>query len=243
MYLELLDLDDAICDDKWSVNMDNYSYRRIYFVKGGDAIYKSLTREVKLKPFHLYLFPTNEKYQITHNPESPLNHLWFHVNITPLIVEQFVEIDLKVKSEIGCLLDALKFIIFNGRNFDRLVDCLKLLFEILIDKRFISFHYINKTDDIINFIKKNIYNEITLDSLSLHSSYAKSYLYELFIKEVGMPPMKYIEKELMEEACRLIKDGMKIQKVSEILHYADTSTFSRSFKRVIGVSPIEYRVK
>ena len=52
----------------------------------------------------------------------------------------------------------------------------------------------------------------------------------------------YIEKLRIEKACHLIKNtDMKITEIAETVGYASGASFRRAFKKVTGVSPVEYR--
>ena len=52
----------------------------------------------------------------------------------------------------------------------------------------------------------------------------------------------FINRHLMLEACWLLKTtDYSIQRISEILHFADQASFSKFFKRVNGHNPLQYR--
>ena len=52
----------------------------------------------------------------------------------------------------------------------------------------------------------------------------------------------FINNHLMLEACWLLKTtDYSIQRISEILHFADQASFSKFFKRVKGLNPLQYR--
>ncbi len=52
----------------------------------------------------------------------------------------------------------------------------------------------------------------------------------------------FINRQLMLEACWLLKTtDYSIQRISEILHFADQASFSKFFKRVNGRNPLQYR--
>ena len=52
----------------------------------------------------------------------------------------------------------------------------------------------------------------------------------------------FINRHLMLEACWLLKTtDYSIQRISEILHFADQASFSKFFKRINGKNPMQYR--
>ena len=51
-----------------------------------------------------------------------------------------------------------------------------------------------------------------------------------------------IEKLRIEKSCDLIKNtDMKIADIAEMVGYTSDKSFRRAFKKIIGVSPVEYR--
>ena len=54
----------------------------------------------------------------------------------------------------------------------------------------------------------------------------------------------FINRKIMLEACWLLKTtDYSISKISELLHFSDQASFSKFFKRVNGVPPLQFRRK
>ncbi len=63
-----------------------------------------------------------------------------------------------------------------------------------------------------------------------------------FEEGVGLTPRRYIEERRLETAKRLLRDTtLSADQLSELIGYAQLSTFSRAFARWAGMSPIAYR--
>jgi transcriptional regulator GlxA family with amidase domain len=57
-----------------------------------------------------------------------------------------------------------------------------------------------------------------------------------------MPPMHYLARWRVQLAARLLADGpAKVSDVGRQVGYLSEAAFSRSFKRIAGVSPAEWR--
>lgn len=65
----------------------------------------------------------------------------------------------------------------------------------------------------------------------------------LVLKELtGKPANKWIDEVLTGEAKILLKSPqITVQKVADLLHFSDQSTFGKFFKKQTGLSPMEYR--
>lgn len=94
----------------------------------------------------------------------------------------------------------------------------------------------------VNFINKNIYENITLNDLSEMIDLSPKYLSVLFKKEVGMTISKYIQKAKIEEAKKLLSySSNTILDISSLLNFTDQSYFTKIFKKYVGVTPKVYR--
>ncbi len=64
---------------------------------------------------------------------------------------------------------------------------------------------------------------------------------KFFRQQTGNSPHQYLLERRFEHACRLLQDGVSVQHIASTVGYADPYTFSRQFKRQVGVAPSAYR--
>ena len=84
----------------------------------------------------------------------------------------------------------------------------------------------------------------TLDELARQTGMSRSVLAERFAHLVGHPPMQYLAHWRMQMAARLLCDGTtKIAAIGEAVGYASEAAFSRTFKKITGVSPAAWRAR
>lgn len=57
----------------------------------------------------------------------------------------------------------------------------------------------------------------------------------------GESPKAFIQAIQMQKACKLLDNGMQISDVSSRCGFAEPSSFTRMFKRVLGITPSQYR--
>jgi AraC-like DNA-binding protein len=82
----------------------------------------------------------------------------------------------------------------------------------------------------------------TLDGLARAASVSRSVLAERFARCVGETPMRYLTLWRMQLAARLLADGAtKVAAIGEQVGFRSEAAFSRTFKRVTGLSPAEWR--
>ena len=78
------------------------------------------------------------------------------------------------------------------------------------------------------------------DALGLHPAY----LSRLMKQELGTPFSKYLTNIRISKAVQLMRDpNMRIWQVAEMVGYSGGNYFSTAFKKVLGVSPADYRLE
>jgi AraC-like DNA-binding protein len=58
---------------------------------------------------------------------------------------------------------------------------------------------------------------------------------------VGEPPMRYLTRWRMHLATRFLKNGVKMETITELLGYASEVAFRKAFTREVGTPPATYR--
>jgi AraC-like DNA-binding protein len=84
------------------------------------------------------------------------------------------------------------------------------------------------------------------DNLSLQELAAAAYLspfhlIRVFQHELGLPPHAYLTQVRVRHARRLLAQGHPIVSVANATGFADQSHLTRHFKRILGVTPGQYR--
>ena len=93
----------------------------------------------------------------------------------------------------------------------------------------------------IEYIENNFTERITLDEISKRSAMSKNSFCELFYKLTGHSFNSYLNICRIKKATEYIKDGYKITAIYGLCGYTDFSTFYRNFKKIMGVSPMEFK--
>ena len=92
------------------------------------------------------------------------------------------------------------------------------------------------------YMRKNIRKRLSVNDIASHLHFSPSYCNALFKKNVGMPLLAYFTQLRIEEAKNLLlSDEYSLQDVATYLGFEDYNYFSRTFKKIVGVPPGEYR--
>ena len=102
----------------------------------------------------------------------------------------------------------------------------------------------NKIKSILQYMENNFKNTgMGLAMVSEQFGLSEGYLSALFKEEMNVNFADYLEDLRMKEACRLLKEGGLVADIAERTGYNSVQSFRRAFKRVLGVSPSEYRTE
>jgi AraC family transcriptional regulator len=100
-----------------------------------------------------------------------------------------------------------------------------------------------RIDAVINYISKNINNDISLRALAGVANYSPFHLQKLFKQLTGESPKQYIIKIRLETALLLmvIHPYKSLKEIAMDTGFSSPSVFSRAVKKYFGISPEEIR--
>lgn len=104
---------------------------------------------------------------------------------------------------------------------------------------------VNKTNErfraVVEYIRKNVSSNISPLELSKMACMSKSVFYRTFTNEFGMSPGKMILQEKINQAKKMMaQEEIRIKEICFALGFSDPNYFSRAFKKVEGLTPVEY---
>lgn len=96
--------------------------------------------------------------------------------------------------------------------------------------------------DALNFINSNYMHSITIQKIADYVNLSRSYLYKMFIKNLGISPQRYLINLRMYKATLLLKSTkLPIGEVASSVGYSDSLLFSKTFSKHFSMSPLNYR--
>jgi transcriptional regulator GlxA family with amidase domain len=94
------------------------------------------------------------------------------------------------------------------------------------------------------FIEANIAERISVEDLAIKYAIGKRHFERRFKKATNNTPVEYIQRVKIEAAKKQLESGRK--NVNEVMYnvgYTDTKAFRTIFKKITGLSPVEYKNK
>ncbi|MBR5451379.1 MAG: AraC family transcriptional regulator [Clostridia bacterium] len=116
-------------------------------------------------------------------------------------------------------------------------DLFKLYAAIFEPKRS-SRHYVRRIKDYINAMYME---EIRVEKIAEQMGLDRRYLSRLFKEKEGLGISEYIARQRVARAKEFLSDGHSVGETALLCGYSDSFTFSKMFKKQVGISPAEWK--
>ncbi|MCR8635822.1 helix-turn-helix domain-containing protein [Paenibacillus radicis (ex Xue et al. 2023)] len=98
------------------------------------------------------------------------------------------------------------------------------------------------SDLIIEIIHEDYDKDLTLESCAVRLNYHPNYIKRVFRQDTGSNFSEYLSQYRLKKAKEwLLETDMTISEIAEKLRFSNLQNFSRSFRRMVGVSPSEFK--
>ncbi|MFD2037248.1 helix-turn-helix domain-containing protein [Belliella marina] len=195
----------------------------------------SISKEMIENTFNLL----NEKF-----PDKLLSQEWgldlsnFHlINTQDLseIINRFVRIGVKERSK-------EKDVIATLALKELLIRLTQTQAKELLQKTYKQLSSSNRLAHVIDFIKNNIRESVSLDTLSAKACMSKAHFSRSFKNELGISPMEFVLKERLNLARNYLRmANYQIQEVCFMSGFNNITYFIRVFKAEFGTTPKVYQ--
>lgn len=129
----------------------------------------------------------------------------------------------------------------NGHEQLRQITVETTRYMIRLTQRQIKSNYSGLVTKTVNLIQQERYMDIKPSSLAAELNVNRTYLSDLFSKEVGMTLTDYIRQIKIHTAAYILEQQTHtLEEIAELLSFNSYSYFSKVFKRVMGKSPRQY---
>jgi len=106
----------------------------------------------------------------------------------------------------------------------------------------------NHGDELISqaqtYIEENLAEKISFEELAAKLATSRRNFDRRFIKATGNTPVEYLQRVKVEVAKNILEKGRKsVFEVMDEVGYSDDKAFREVFKKITGLSPLEYKNK
>ena len=167
------------------------------------------------------------------------------LSIANRIAETAMLMGLDIESKHQCQILCLKERFAPYDNHSDIYYKLLSMVNAIFDELLHSCKY-NKSDfnSIVNYIERNIGQNITLNDVASQANISTYYLSKVFKREMGVNFVAYLADRRIELAKEmLLRTEIPIMNIAMELSFNEPNYFSRVFKKKTGLTPSEYRDK
>jgi AraC-like DNA-binding protein len=211
-------------------------------------------RTLPLKPNHFVVLPKDMPHHYKSSPVDPWTIYWLHFTgaHAELLYRKYAEL----KQEPVFLAYDSKRI----EDFDQIFNMIANSFEErnleVVNIKYLefisSFLYAQEMDPLtpgrdkisrsIQFMRKNLGALYSVQDLAAQQNLSVTHYSRLFRAKTGSSPNKYFIEIKVQSACQyLYFTDKSIKEMCRELGFEDPFYFSRVFKKLMGVSPVNYR--
>lgn len=227
-------------------------YILLYCTEGEGYIHIG-NKKYHLHPQEVFRIPRNQKHKYYASEKNPWSIFWVHfkgenTGYYPLEEYQIIQMNsIHAENRIITLFGVLFRVLERNYTLGNFIYISQVLSLILSE-----IYFREKADEasrqnrhittIVRYMYRHLDRNLKLEDLEEELELSKSYINASFKKYTGRAPIDFFINLKMQEACKLLKStDLYIVEISQKLGYDDPYYFSRIFKKVIGVSPKEYR--
>ncbi|MDF2960077.1 MAG: AraC family transcriptional regulator [Paenibacillus sp.] len=109
-------------------------------------------------------------------------------------------------------------------------------------KQRVESQYLNTAHQMVQLIHEQYDQDISLESCADQLKFHPVYLSRVFKKEIGVTFIEYLTDYRVNMAKKLLETtNLKISEIAERLNYNSSTGFIRTFRKITGVTPGQYR--
>ncbi|MGN0294179.1 MAG: helix-turn-helix domain-containing protein [Lachnospiraceae bacterium] len=98
--------------------------------------------------------------------------------------------------------------------------------------------------EALHYIEQNFAEEIRIGELARICNMSETHFRRVFAEYMNVSPVEYINLVRIEKACELMgKSDERVQDIGAKVGFPISTTFSRNFKNVTGMSPLQWKKK
>ncbi len=206
---------------------------------------------------HFIIIPANTPHYYYANPKNPWSIYWIHFSgskakqiakpiLQPTAVEKTstsrISERISLFQEIfynlayGFSLEILEYV---NLCLNTLLASFTYLEQYRMKNEYFSSDPINRS---INYMLENLSDKLKLDNIAKTVNLSASHFSRLFLQRTGHSPIDYFIQLKIQHSCKLLdKQSFSIAEIARSSGFDDQFYYARQFKKVMNMTPSQYR--
>lgn len=96
--------------------------------------------------------------------------------------------------------------------------------------------------EIVTLLENSLYTNLTIEDICRKTAYGRAYLSRIFKEQTGKTIMEYYQHLKIERAKQLLRENeLSVKEIAETLAFNEPNYFTKTFKRITGLTPTVYK--
>ncbi len=228
----------------------------IGFVEDGERCLSCRNMDYTIKPGNVVLFHPGDNHACVQSDDGTFDYRGLNIS-KEVMLDLTEEVTGKRElpgfsenvisdDEVICYLRPLHEMVMNGSSDFGKEENLLFLLSALIQNYGQPFEQCipecrQEIENACRFMERHFAERIVLDQICRRAGLSKSTLLRAFTKTKGITPYRYLETVRINEAKKLLSDGVSPLDAAIRTGFSDQSHFTNYFTRFIGLAPGVYR--
>ncbi len=215
----------------------NRNYYLIHYVENGRGTLISSRGEFRVGRGQIFIIYPHESAIYRADTKEPWHYVW--IGFDGKMAERLDALDSPVWDFPATAFSLIKSLADRPDTREEVAAAaLYLIFADLFSGKLSSRpQYVKQTIDMINTLYMQT---LTVGGIAQSLGLDRRYLARLFKADTGMSVQEYLISVRMEQAKRLLRDGIPVNQTANLVGYTDCFNFSKMFKKQYTVSPKHY---
>ncbi|WP_316791166.1 AraC family transcriptional regulator [Pedobacter frigoris] len=221
----------------------------------GKGKYENKGVSYQVLPGQFFILPPDQPHSYESDSDEPWSIYWIRIGgsnaakfcAQPAARKCYKPMYTKSVNEISRLFDDIYGALENGYSLQHLsysnMTLQHVLGLLLFRLQENVSGTISVTEKAINFMRAHVAEQYSLKELASVFGYSTSQFSNIFKQETGYSPIDYFIHLKLQEGCKFLDlTHLKIYEVALKVGYTDPYHFSKIFKKIMHVSPEQYRM-
>lgn len=230
-------------------------YHMIHFILEGEGFININGVHKKVKAGQAFVIPANQVSYYKASEKKPWLYMW--ISFTGLNSDLYIKLILESSKNTYVIDDfdiklieaeINKILSLQIQGLPAFLETNASLLHVmanLLSSKNIKYTTANTNNyaiEIRNYIDNNYDLDIKIGNIAKMYGFHPNYLCYLFKKEFQVSPKKYMTNLRIKRACNLLKNtDYSINIIANSVGFQDQLKFSKTFHKLIGISPSKYR--
>ena len=220
------------CEPMHAYSYENHDFYLIHYVIYGCGTFIKNGKSQKVSMGKMFVIKPGNTYSYYADADNPWEYMWFICNGEIASMAEDLPDVMMVDGEI--FMEMLRAKDFKTMRTEYVTGKVYEFFSLMLETGEMRQNYVQMVADFvkINYMRKIHVKDIA-DSMNLNSRY----LSRMFKEAKGVGIKEYILQYKMQKAKGFLAKGMQVSEAARMVGYDDAFTFSKAFKKYIGITP------